>query len=72
MIGKYPGNDARSMIYQGDPGLPFGASRRRTSSRRFSIALPAGKWRLAVARGMEYLPVFDEFQIRAGETLTAK
>jgi hypothetical protein len=36
----------------------------------FSIKLPAGRWRLAIERGIEYLPVFEEFEIRPGRRLS--
>ncbi len=34
----------------------------------FSISLPAGKWRLAVARGIEYEPSYEDFALLAGQT----
>jgi hypothetical protein len=41
-------------------------------SKPFSMTLPAGKWRLAVERGIEYLPVFENFEIAPGQTLDQK
>ena len=35
----------------------------------FSIRLPAGKWRVAVMRGFEYVPVAEEFEIAPGQTV---
>jgi hypothetical protein len=35
----------------------------------FTIKLPPGKWRLAVAHGTEHLPVFQEIAIAAGQTV---
>jgi hypothetical protein len=35
----------------------------------FTITLPPGKWRLAVARGTEHIPVLEEFTIAPGQTL---
>lgn len=50
--------------YEGGPAYPFW---REPASyfvtRPFSITLPAGKWRLAVAKGFEYLPMFEEFNV---------
>jgi len=41
-------------------------------SKPFSITLPAGQWRLAVEHGIEYLPVFEDFEIAPGETRNRK
>jgi hypothetical protein len=41
-------------------------------SQPFTITLPAGRWRLAVARGPEYLPVFEDFEIAPGERKVRK
>ena len=38
-------------------------------SEPFSIALPAGKWRLAVARGIEYEPDYVDVNLSAGQTV---
>jgi hypothetical protein len=71
--GDYNDNDTRSSIYGGKSAYPFWKEPAAYFvSRPFSIALPAGRYRLAVAKGIEYLPVVEEFEIRAGDTKTRK
>jgi hypothetical protein len=71
--GEYKDNDIRSSIYKGTSMYPFWQEPAvYFVSRPFSIQLPAGKWRLAVERGLEYLPVFEEFEVRPGETRKRK
>lgn len=71
--GEYNDNNTRSSIYEGESVYPFWREPAAYFvSRPFSITLPAGKWRLAVARGIEYLPVFEEFQVAPGQTLHRK
>lgn len=68
--GEYNDNDTRSSIYEGRPAYPFWREPAAYFvSQPFSIVLPAGKWRLAVARGIETLPVFEEFQIGPGQSI---
>jgi hypothetical protein len=38
-------------------------------SKPFTIVLKPGKWRLAVMRGIEYRPVFEEFTVASGQVL---
>lgn len=38
----------------------------------FSIRLPAGKWRLAIAHGPEFVPYSEEFDVASGGTLARK
>jgi len=71
LTNGYP-NDGRHRLqmYEGLSDYPFWQEPAAWFvSKPFSITLPVGKWRLAVERGIEYLPVFQEFEIRAGETL---
>ena len=71
--GEYKDNETRSTIYEGQSAYPFWQGPAAYFvSKPFSITLPAGKWRLAVARGPEFLPVFEEFQIAPGQTLDRK
>ncbi|MEX2301935.1 MAG: CehA/McbA family metallohydrolase [Bryobacterales bacterium] len=68
--GDWGDNQTRSFVYNGQSSYPFwGEPAAYFVSRPFSIQLPAGRWRLAVARGIEYLPVFQEFTIKPGENL---
>jgi hypothetical protein len=71
--GEYPGNDTRSFVYAGKSAYPFWQEPATYFvSKPFSIQLPVGKWRLAVARGIEYRPVFEEFEIAPGEARSRK
>jgi hypothetical protein len=71
--GEYNDNEARSFVYAGKSSYPFWQEPATYFvSKPFSILLPAGKWRLAVARGIEYRPVFEEFEIAPGETRNRK
>ena len=68
--GDYKDNDTRSSIYEGRSAYPFWQEPAAYFvSQPFSITLPAGKWRLAVSRGIETLPVFEEFQIAPNQSL---
>jgi len=71
--GEYRDNDTRSTVYEGKSAYPFWQeSAAYFVSKPFIITLPAGKWRLAVARGVEFLPFFEEFEVRPGETQNQK
>jgi hypothetical protein len=66
--GEYKNNDTRSSIYEGQPAYPYWKEpAAHFVTRPFSITLPAGRWRLAVAKGVEFLPHFEEFEISAGQ-----
>jgi len=68
--GDYNDNQTRSTIYGAASAYPFWKEvAAYFVSRPFSIQLPAGRWRLAIERGIEYLPVFEEFEIRPGQQL---
>jgi hypothetical protein len=61
-------NDTRSHVLGEQPGYPFWQEPAAYFvSRPFEIRLPPGRWRLAVARGLEYLPVIEEFEVAAAE-----
>ena len=67
--GDYHSNDKRSYIYNGGPATPYWKEPAAYfDSSPFTIQLVPGKWRLAVARGVEYLPVFEEFTLAPGES----
>jgi hypothetical protein len=67
-VGDWRDNNTRSFLYGDKSGYPFWAEPAAYFvAQPFSIQLPAGRWRLAVARGIEYLPVFEEFAIKPGE-----
>jgi hypothetical protein len=60
----------RNPWYAGKPAVPFWKDPAAYFvSKPFTITLPPGKWRLSVMRGVEYLPVFEEFAVAAGEDL---
>jgi hypothetical protein len=68
--GDYRDNDVRSSIYEGRPAYPFWREPAAYFvSRPFTITLPAGRWRLAVARGLETLPVFEEFEVAPNQQI---
>jgi len=71
--GEYNDNDTRSSIYEGRPAYPFWKEPAAYFvSEPFSIQLPAGRWRLAVERGIETLPVFEEFEITPNQSLNRR
>ena len=68
--GDYGDNDVRSVVYDGESAYPFWREPAAYFvAQPFSITLPAGKWRLAVARGIEFLPAFEDFEIAPGQSL---
>lgn len=71
--GEYNDNEVRSFVYAGQSAYPFWQEPATYFvSKPFSMRLPVGKWRLAVARGIEYQPVFEEFEVAPGKTLSRK
>lgn len=58
---------ARAKAYQLRPSLPYWREPvMYQTSGDFDIDLPAGHWRVAVQRGIEYVPVAQEFDIAEG------
>jgi hypothetical protein len=55
----------RPMPYWNEPAAYF-------VTKPFDITLPPGKWRLAVQRGIEYVPFREEFTVGAGQKLERK
>ncbi|HLJ15026.1 MAG TPA: CehA/McbA family metallohydrolase, partial [Bryobacteraceae bacterium] len=71
MNGTFPDNITRDLWYYGGPAIPFWKEPAAYFvSQPFTITLPPGKWRLAVMRGFEYSPVYEEFTVTPGQTLT--
>ncbi|MGQ9651702.1 MAG: CehA/McbA family metallohydrolase [Phycisphaerae bacterium] len=61
-------NDDRAWVYEMRPSLPYWSEPvMYQTSGDFDISLPAGKWRVAVAHGMEYIPVVEEFTLTGEE-----
>ncbi len=70
MTGYFEDHFTRNLWYEGLPAVPLWKEPAAYFvSQPFSITLPPGKWRLAVMRGIEYLPVFENFTVTAGQTL---
>ena len=70
MNGTFKDNVTRDLWYYGGPAIPFWKEPAAYFvSEPFNITLPPGKWRLAVMRGFEYLPVYEEFTITPGQTV---
>src|SRR5579864_6904266 len=70
MNGAFKDNPTRDLWYYGGPAIPFWKEPAAYFvSEPFNITLPPGKWRLAVMRGFEYLPVYEEFTITPGQTV---
>ncbi|MBI4877566.1 MAG: CehA/McbA family metallohydrolase [Acidobacteria bacterium] len=66
--GDYKDNDTRSSIYEKLSAYPYWREPAAYFvSAPFTIMLPAGRWRLAVAKGTEFVPVSEEFEIAAGQ-----
>lgn len=63
MQGRGDNND-RSFVYEDRPSLPYWREPVMFQTQaEFSIELPPGRWRIAVSRGMEYVPVVEELRI---------
>lgn len=60
-------NRDRSYVYELLPSIPWWTEPvMYQTSGEFSIKLPAGRWRLAVSRGMETVPVAEAFVTEGG------
>ena len=63
MQGKGDNND-RSYVYENRPSIPYWSEPViYQTSGNFSIDLPAGRWRIRAAHGMEYVPVAEELEV---------
>lgn len=63
-------NDDRSYVYGELPSIPYWREPvTYQTSGDFSIQLPDGKWRIAIERGMEYIPIFEEFIVQGQEEM---
>ena len=64
---------ARVMMYDGQISYPYWHEPAAYFvAQPFSIRLPAGKWRLAVAHGVEFVPYTEEFEISSGGSVARK
>jgi hypothetical protein len=71
--GDFKDNNKRMLMYDGLAAYPFWSEPAAYFvSRPFSIQLPAGKWRLAVYKGLEFLPAYEEFEIATSQSLERK
>jgi hypothetical protein len=71
--GEPRDNQARVPMYDGQISYPYWHEPAAYFvSQPFSIRLPPGKWRLAVAHGIEFVPFSEEFDVSAGGNLTRK
>ncbi len=67
-LGKGDNTD-RSYVYEERPSVPYWREPFTClTSGDFSIRLPAGRWRLTVSHGNEYVPVVEEFAVAAGDS----
>jgi hypothetical protein len=63
MQGRGDNND-RSYVYEDRPSIPYWTEPViYQTSGDFRIDLPAGRWRISASHGMEYMPVFEEFEV---------
>ena len=59
-------NDDRSYVYEERPSIPYWREPVMFQTQgTFTITLSPGRYRIAVSHGMEYVPVFREFTVRA-------
>ena len=57
-------NNDRSYVYERLPSIPYWKEPvMYQTSGDFTIQLPAGEWRIAVDRGLEYIPVVQAFKV---------
>jgi hypothetical protein len=66
--GEHSDRDARSPVYENRPAYPYW---REPAAYfvpgPFTVTLAVGRWRLAVAKGTEFTPAAEEFEIAPGE-----
>jgi hypothetical protein len=61
-------NDDRAWVYEVRPSIPYWKEPvMYQTSGDFTIELPAGRWRIGVEHGLEYVPVVEEFSLRGDE-----
>jgi len=71
--GEYGDNTIRSRVYEGASAYPFWREvAAYFVSEPFSITLPSGKWRLAIARGIEFVPVFEDFIVSPHQSISRR
>jgi hypothetical protein len=65
--GEQDDNQTRSAYYEKRISYPYWREPAAWfATQPFSMPVGAGKWRLAVARGFEYIPVAEEFEVADG------
>jgi len=63
-------NDDRSYVYELLPSIPYWKEPvMYQTSGEFTIQLPTGEWRIAVDRGLEYIPIVQEFRVSDEDSL---
>ncbi|MGH7837668.1 MAG: hypothetical protein ACREQC_07565, partial [Candidatus Binataceae bacterium] len=63
-----PDPQARVKMYEGQTSYPYWHEPAAYFvPQPFSIRLPAGKWRLAVAHGLEFIPYTEEFEVSSSQ-----
>ncbi|MFC3562642.1 CehA/McbA family metallohydrolase [Pedobacter jamesrossensis] len=66
-------NKDRSVLYGVQPSIPYWkAPVMYQTSGDFTIELPVGIWKISIQHGNEYIPIEQDFTIKAGETKLAK
>ena len=61
-------NDDRSYVYELVPSIPYWREPvMYQTSGDFTIDLPAGKWRISIEHGNEYVPIREEFDLQENE-----
>ncbi|MHC4444666.1 MAG: CehA/McbA family metallohydrolase [Planctomycetota bacterium] len=66
-------NITRSFVYKLKPSIPYWKEPSMFSvSGDFTIDLPAGRWKIAVEHGMEYVPVTKQFIIKPDDEAFTK
>ena len=61
-------NKDRSVLYGVQPSIPYWkAEVMYQTSGDFTIALPAGNWKISIQHGNEYIPIDEEFTVKVGD-----
>lgn len=66
-------NKDRSVLYGVKPSIPYwDPNIMYQTSGDFSIELPAGKWKISIEHGNEYVPIVQEFDVKPGDKELSK
>src|SRR5258705_1936681 len=61
-------NENRSYVYDLLPSIPYWREPvMYQTSGDFTMSLPAGKWRISIEHGNEYIPIREEFDLQKNE-----